>query len=224
MTERQSLFLQQIIESYSQSAEPVASGYLAKHSNVSSATIRNDMAVLEDEGYIVQPHTSAGRIPSVKGYQYYLEHFFKPKSPTSKQQKDLVSSLDKDRPVKELAKQLSEMSNQAVLVAFSKSDYYYTGISRLFAQPEFNKPELVVSLSSVLDALDQTLDAIYEYASTETQVLVGDQNPFSAQCSLLIHSVDVSDEDGLIAVLGPNRMDYNRITGLLNFSASLLNK
>src|SRR5438309_2463560 len=74
MTERQQNILSAIVEQYAEVASPVGSSLLAKLFNVSSATIRAEMAELERLGYITQPHTSAGRIPSDKGYRYYVNN------------------------------------------------------------------------------------------------------------------------------------------------------
>ena len=72
MTNRQSQILSAIVEQYAEVASPVGSNLLAKAFNVSSATIRAEMAELEHMGYIMQPHTSAGRIPTDKGYREYV--------------------------------------------------------------------------------------------------------------------------------------------------------
>ena len=72
MTLRQNQILIAIVEQYAEVASPVGSNILAKLFNVSSATIRADMAELEKMGLITQPHTSAGRIPTDKGYRYYV--------------------------------------------------------------------------------------------------------------------------------------------------------
>jgi heat-inducible transcriptional repressor len=74
MTDRQAKLLSTIIEQYAEVAAPVGSVLLAKLFNVSSATIRNEMSELERMGYISQPHTSAGRIPTDKGYRFYVNH------------------------------------------------------------------------------------------------------------------------------------------------------
>lgn len=225
MTERQSRILKQIIESYAVNAEPVASGLLAKGSKVSSATIRNEMAVLEEEGYIEQPHTSAGRIPTIKGYQYYLQEYVKEKQPTEAQKRRLESASKSDRRVKELAKELSELTHQTVLVAFAKNDFYYTGISQLFAQPEFHQPDAVIDVSVVLDALDDALAQIYRQAGDGISILIGRDNPFSERCSLLIkRGWSADSQEGLIAILGPVRMHYDHNIGLLNYSSRLLSK
>lgn len=75
LTERREQLLQYIIDEYVDTAQPVASGSLVEkyHLPLSSATIRNEMARLEEEGYIGQPHTSAGRVPTARGYRYYVE-------------------------------------------------------------------------------------------------------------------------------------------------------
>ena len=73
LDDRKRKILQAIVEEYIESAEPVSSGSLVKTLNCSSATIRNEMAELEQEGYLDKPHTSAGRIPSQQGYRYYID-------------------------------------------------------------------------------------------------------------------------------------------------------
>src|SRR3990170_2582313 len=75
LTERRQRLLRFIIDEYVNTAQPVGSGAIVQkyHLPVSSATVRNEMACMEEEGYIVQPHTSAGRIPTDQGYRYYVE-------------------------------------------------------------------------------------------------------------------------------------------------------
>src|SRR5579885_1625597 len=72
MTDRQAKILQAVVEQYAEVASPVGSNLLAKVFNVSSATIRAEMAELERLGFIMQPHTSAGRVPTDRGYRYYV--------------------------------------------------------------------------------------------------------------------------------------------------------
>lgn len=77
LTERQEMILRLIVDDYVKTAEPVGSKSLAGQLNVSSATIRNEMSILEDLGYLEKTHTSSGRIPSEKGYRYYIETIIK---------------------------------------------------------------------------------------------------------------------------------------------------
>ena len=91
LDERKQKILLAIIQDYALTAEPVGSRTIARKYNlgVSSATIRNEMQDLEDEGYLAQPHTSAGRIPSIKGYRFYVDQLMKP-MPVSNKEKSLI--------------------------------------------------------------------------------------------------------------------------------------
>ena len=82
LNNRQEELLKLIVESYIKTARPVGSNALCDALNVSSATIRNEMSSLEDEGLLEKTHTSSGRIPSEKGYRYYVDHIMKPKELT----------------------------------------------------------------------------------------------------------------------------------------------
>lgn len=82
MEERKSILLKEIVENYVKTIKPVGSKSLCKKLNCSSATIRNEMAALEELGYIEKNHISSGRIPSEKGYRYYVEHLMEPKDLT----------------------------------------------------------------------------------------------------------------------------------------------
>ena len=82
MDNRQKQLLKVIVETYVKSVKPVGSKSLCEKFNLSSATIRNEMAILEDLGYIEKNHISSGRIPSEKGYRYYVDNIMKPKELT----------------------------------------------------------------------------------------------------------------------------------------------
>jgi heat-inducible transcriptional repressor len=73
LDERKAIILRAVVEEYIETAQPVGSGHIAPAVNVSSATVRNDMVSLEQEGYLHQPHTSAGRVPTEKGYRYFVD-------------------------------------------------------------------------------------------------------------------------------------------------------
>jgi heat-inducible transcriptional repressor len=93
MDERKASILRAVVEEYVETAQPVGSGTVARSRGlgVSSATVRNDMTVLEREGYLVAPHTSAGRIPTDLGYRFFVDHFTRPDLPTN--QRRVVSDF-----------------------------------------------------------------------------------------------------------------------------------
>ena len=225
MTERQSTLLKNLIEKHINTAEPVASALLASDINVSSATVRNDMAELEEQGYITQPHTSAGRVPTEKGYKFFIENFLNPRNPSANTQKKLEASVKGEKPIKDLAKSLAEETHLAVMVAMANNDFYYTGLSHLFSQPEFSHHDQVLNLSAVLDTLDEVLRDLFDEVDGKLTILIGDENPFSTQSALILSQAKVdSRKQGLVAILGPTRIDYNKAAGLLDYAKMTLNK
>ncbi len=119
--DRKKNILQLIIESYIETAEPVGSRYIAKKNDLSlsPATIRNEMADLEEMGYIMQPHTSAGRIPSDKGYRFYVDHLMADKEREVDEMKEiLIEKADKmEQVLKQIAKSLSVNTNYAAMIS-----------------------------------------------------------------------------------------------------------
>lgn len=228
MGDRQKKLLKVIVEEYISSAAPVGSGIIAEKyfSDLSSATIRNDMAELEEDGYIFQPHTSAGRIPTVAGYRFYLDNFVDLGEVNSKHKKlieETLKVIDKNEEgIKTLAKTLAEVSDGAILVGFSPMNVYYTGISNLFRQPEFQQNALVFSMSEIIDHLDEVMSRIFNSVDSQVKVLIGEDSPFGEFSSVVITKYEFSGHEGLIGILGPNRMNYRQNMGLIQLSQELL--
>ncbi len=124
LSERQITILDAIIRNYLATGEPVGSRTISKYTdlNLSSATIRNEMSDLEEMGYIVQPHTSAGRIPSDKGYRLYVDHLIEQNEKKDKEISDMkefvIEKTEKmDKILKQAAKMLATNTNYATLVS-----------------------------------------------------------------------------------------------------------
>ena len=121
LDERKQKILQAIIRNYMETGEPVGSRTISKYSdlNLSSATIRTEMSDLEEMGYIVQPHTSAGRIPSDKGYRLYVDHIMEEKNHEVQELKDLmIERTDKmEQVLKQVVKVLAANTNYATMVS-----------------------------------------------------------------------------------------------------------
>ena len=119
LSERKLKILAAIVNTYVETGEPVGSKLLALELGVSSATIRNEMANLVEMGYLQQPHTSAGRIPSDKGYRFYVDHLMEEKDREVKEMKDFVIEKTEkmDQVLKQVAKMLANNTNYATLVS-----------------------------------------------------------------------------------------------------------
>ena len=121
LSERKVKILDAVIRNYLETGEPVGSRTISKYTdlNLSSATIRNEMSDLEELGYIVQPHTSAGRIPSDKGYRFYVDHLMKEKEREVSEMKEFVIEKTEkmEQMFKQVAKLLAANTNYATLVS-----------------------------------------------------------------------------------------------------------
>jgi heat-inducible transcriptional repressor len=120
LDERKTKILNAIIRNYLETGEPVGSRTISKYTdlNLSSATIRNEMADLEELGYILQPHTSAGRIPSDKGYRFYVDHLMEEKNREVDEMKSFVIEHTEkvDQVLQQMAKLLANNTNYATMV------------------------------------------------------------------------------------------------------------
>jgi len=121
LDERKKKILQTIIKTYLETGEPVGSRTISKYTdlNLSSATIRNEMADLEDLGYIIQPHTSAGRIPSDQGYRWYVDMLMEEKEQeVTEMREQMLQKADKmDQILKQAAKVLASSTNYATMIS-----------------------------------------------------------------------------------------------------------
>lgn len=231
MTDRQAKLLSAIVEQYAEIAVPVGSIILAKLFGVSSATIRSDMAHLEAEGYIEQPHTSAGRVPTDKGYRFYVNQLT--------EENDNPLLLDRgartidarvathgdrsDRAIRSAVDSLVELTHNLGLATIG-DQLYMSGMANLFAQPEFvDSSRNVQRIAQLLDNLEPWLR---EAAPNEPlNVYIGSENPVgkSSSASLIISRFRSPYSDrSYIGVLGPTRQDYARVMRLVRHTGAML--
>jgi heat-inducible transcriptional repressor len=228
LTERQNQLLAAIIEEYLKTAHPVGSVGLAEERNLpySPATIRNEMQYLEDAGYLEQPHTSAGRIPTVKAWREYLKDILPDVELPEKRRVTLAKALTAERrsdedPVKALARTLADFVGETVIVGFTPHDVYYTGLSNLFGKPEFEALDLVREISAVVDHLDDVMEKLAPSVTEET-VLLGNENPFADECAVVVTRYQLPGRQPIIGILGPLRQDYSTNVGALRYARELL--
>lgn len=224
--------LKGIIEEYIAKACPVGSKFLVEKTglDLSPATIRNEMADLERDGFIYQPYTSAGRAPTEKGYLFYLENNLEHFALDNKEKKTLDRTIDetikkfkgdKKQSIKELAKKIADLVNETILVGFSPDEFYYTGLGNIFSQPEFNQQERIVNLTEVIDHLDKEMTKIFNKIK-KTEVLIGKANPFGSGCSLVITNFNALPKK-IFGILGPMRMDYQKNFSYLDYLREKMN-
>lgn len=228
MTDRQAKILQAIVEQYAEVASPVGSSLLAKVFDVSSATIRSEMAGLEREGFIKQPHTSAGRIPTDKGYRFYVNNLAESvdRPAERRAERALVARVSSgghpERTIRNTVDTLVELTHNLGLATIGPQ-LYMSGLSNLFGQPEFVHPAQVQEVARLLDNLEPWLN---EAAPNEPlSVYIGRENPIgrSAGASLIISRFRSPFSDrSYIGVLGPTRQSYRDVMNLVGRAGKAL--
>lgn len=214
-----------IIEEYIETKSPIASEYLVskKKLDCCSATVRNMMVDLEEMGYLYQPYISSGRIPTPASYRLYIELLDKNQNAHKKiisKIDDFINSakiLDLTHKAKILAKFYSQVSNNAVLLAFSPHNYYATGFSNVLNEPEFAEVEKLKNLSMVFDNLESISEQLYSSVK-DVEISIGTAGSLSENLS----SIKCRFERGVIAIIGPMRMNYKQNLGLINYFKDII--
>lgn len=231
MTERQIAILAAIIEQYAEVAVPVGSITLAKLFGVSSATIRSEMARLEEVGLIAQPHTSAGRIPTDQGYRLYVNAITEadahelPKLDRGARAIEARVNTHGDsatRAIRSAVDSLVDLTQNLGLATIG-DQLYMSGIGNLFSQPEFTQGKHTQAVARLLDNLEPWLR---EAAPNEPlNVYIGAENPIgkTSGASLIISRFRSPYSDrSYIGVLGPTRQSYGKVMRLVRHAGAML--
>lgn len=321
---RQKELLKEIVENYIKTVKPVGSKALCEKFNCSSATIRNEMAALEEMGYIEKNHISSGRIPSEKGYKYYTENLMKPKELTgedvlklqtifSNKQLELSDAISKcmeiisdltnytsvvlgknssestlkqvsiipldnnkvvalvctdkgmvenkqfmlppntevkevvktceiinkmlvGTPINEIGQRLefeikpiiSRQINQyeAIYNIFydsfrnfmeNTSNIHVSGKAKLLEQPEYNNANDMKRIIGKLENEDIIRKIEQSDSNDDIKIYIGDENDFDSNVTVIKSRYHKNGEEGTIAIIGPKRMEYDRVVGLMKY-------
>ena len=329
MDERQKELLKEIVESYIKNIKPVGSKGLCDKFNLSSATIRNEMAYLEQLGYLEKNHVSSGRIPSEKGYKYYVENLMRPKELNGEEMLKLQTifhnqELQISDTIQECMQIISEITNYTSVVLgknskentlrqvsivpldnnqiialvctdkgvvenktftipiniyidelvktseiinklligtpidevserleleikpiiskrikqyeavyeifydafndFTKNttNIFFSGKSNMLKQPEYDNVEEVKNIINKFE--DENLVKSIESKSDGINVYIGDETEFDPNVTVVKTHYNLNGEEGTIAIVGPKRMEYDKVFGLLEYINKELDK
>lgn len=211
MHERRLEILRAIVDEYVATQEPVGSKAIAeRHSlGVSPATIRNEMAALEHDGLITQPHTSAGRIPTNSGYRVFVDRIAEVKPLSNPERRAIESFMsgasDLEDVMNRTGKLLAQITKQVAVVQMPSQDrVVLSGTANLALS---NHDEAAV-LHPILEALEEqvVLLRLLSDTSPTVNVRIGDEQPSVGLRSTSV--VTMGYGQGAIGILGPTRMDY----------------
>lgn len=331
MDERQNKLLKAIVESYIKTVKPIGSKSLCKKFNCSSATIRNEMAILEQLGFIEKNHISSGRIPSEAGYKYYVENLMKPKELTGEdvlklqtifknnelelsdainktveiiseltnytsiilgkssnentlkqvsiipisenkivalvctdkgivenkqflleneaemneivKTSEIINKMLVGTPINEVGKRLefeikpiiSRQIKQYEAVynifadAFNdfvnkRENVYFGGKTKIFDEPEYNDALAIKQLASKFEDKDFIKKIEEDDNDGDIKIYIGEENEFDPNVTIIKSKYRLNGEEGTIAIVGPKRMKYDRVVGLLSYLKEELNE
>ena len=223
-----------IVREYLRSAEPVGSAHIVSRYRlgVSSATVRNDMAELEERGLLEQPYTSAGRVPTEAGYRYYVDEFVRDGELDDKPRRELetaVAELERDMEAaaRKFAKTVAALTGETAIIRVG-GQAYLTGVSNLMGKPEFREGDLMRTAMRAIDELDAIVGDMQRRASDDlspeasaqggVSVLIGADHPFGRELSSVVSVFAAPDlGEAVIGILGPRRMDYETNVALLRY-------
>ncbi len=233
MNTRQEKILKAIVKEYIDTAQPVSSGVLFKKYklSISSATIRAEMKNLEADGYLYQPHTSAGRVPTDKGYRFFINDLIAGQELILKEKKsfprDLLECKTADRLMPRIADFLAEMSSNSAISGwfdFGESEFYKVGMGKLLRELEPGHDNLQVA--DIFDYLDRNIEELFDIIQEDDfGIYIGEENPIQQMrgLSMIISGRKLrSGGRGLFAILGPRRMKYDRNIALMDYIKKLL--
>lgn len=245
ITDRQKGILWAVIEEYAKRAEPVSSKALSQKRGfeIGAPMIRKEMNQLEQYGFLVSPHTSAGRVPTDKAYRLYIQGQLNKSDKTNRTDKTgltpketerVTVSLRKDWPdeqslLKEISRLASEISQElSVAGAVGGENSYIFGFSNLIDEPEFSSSAGVSQLMHFMDNVDHCFDALWnKFLYQDLQVFIGSENPIKEinEFTLITGKYQLPDgDDGFISIIGPKRMNYRRNMALVEYIGECLNE
>ena len=228
---RHQKILAAIVKEYSETANPVGSKEIVARYGlkVSSATIRNDMAELEQEGYIMQPHKSAGRVPTDKGYRFFVNQLMRRFELSEKERRVLKGELVKlqhqhHQLGRSISNLLSKVSGQAAF-ALLPNGSSATGLSHIIGEPEFTDSKTMKQVAQLLEHIDEHGRKLIKKSEVSAEAIIGGESPLPVpkDLSLVVSNVTMKDgKKGVIGIVGPKRMSYAKNLSILNYLSKLI--
>jgi transcriptional regulator of heat shock response len=231
ITDRQKRILKAVIKEFMKNADPVGSSTLVSEYDidVSSATVRNDMAELSDKGFLEKTHTSAGRTPTTLGFRFFIKELME-EEPLANEDKVNIrmnffnKRFELDKLMREVLEFLSSETGY-VSISLVNDLFRYHGISSLTDFHELRNMDIFEPILSILEN-KALVEKIFEKGKdNDVCLVIGDECGIGglSYCAFAFAPFEyLNDQDGYIGVLGPKRMRYTRVLPMLRYVKDIL--
>lgn len=232
LSARQTQILKALIDEYIGTAEPVGSSQLEKKYNlgVSPATIRNEMNLLTKSGFLKQPHTSSGRIPTSGAMKFYIDQLMEEKQMSLADEVKAKEEVWDDRGnfnkfLNEMTHSLAERTGGMAIAATQDGSVWQAGHANIFLYPEFANIASCASLFGFMDEDEQLIDLFFNRFPIETayDVLFAEEMGLrNLPVGIVAAHFKVKNKNGAIGVIGPVRQSYSTIVPMIRYYRNML--
>lgn len=224
MKERTLMILSALIKDFIETANPVASKHLLETCddlNISSATVRNEFATLEEVGLIASPHVSAGKVPTEKGYRFFVDQLLTNEEKNEKLIREIFEKhIENYRLAKskesifDAMKLVSQLSNNVAFATLDNDRTFYLGLSNVLRSPEFiTEPEKGAQVVEVFEGREKFREMLsnMELIENDVKIFIGEENILEEvnSCAMIVGKFRGNSASGYIGILGPMRMKYS---------------
>lgn len=231
--ERKESILAITINQYIQTVTPVSSTVVAKRypTGVSSATVRNILAELEEEGFLTHPHTSAGRVPTQKGYRYYVDHLMDEIRLLEEEKHRIKSEYEQtsqelERLVEKTSKILSDTTHYTSIISIDgEQKLYCRGTNYIVTYSDYQDLKRMEGILAALEEQKELLHIINKELADRMNIFIGEEIRVAEmeKCSMIVSRFQTREgSSGRMAVLGPTRMQYDRVISTMEYLGKLL--
>lgn len=227
LKERQQIILEAIIREYIQSAKPISSAEILEDLdlNISPATVRSEMLKLDELGFLEQPHTSAGRVPTDRGYRFFVDHALDDVLLDRSERNRIRELFTHDMPdvfARECSRTIAHITRTFTAIGIDDDMLTDRGFTEILDEPEFQDIKDVKQFGKLIDLLDEDMQSLVE--DDEEKILIGGENPMKEArpyTMMITHWTHPKGFKGFIALVGPRRMDYQKNISLIRYINSL---
>jgi len=234
LDERRLRILKSVIDEYIVTALPVGSNTLEKKYNlgVSPATIRNEMVQLTKDGFLKKVHSSSGRVPTPMALKYYVSNLMKEQQLSLAEEVAVKEKVwdhrhELDKLLRDMTRELAQRTKELAVATTDQGDIYTSGMANILEAPEFFDIDLTKALLSYLDEVDFWRNLLNRPAAGEPiEFLLGSDlgNDLFEPCGFIYRHFEAGPRKGVIGVVGPARVNYNRVFPTIRYFGELIDE